>query len=204
MRYYIGDCHFGHEKAMVLDKRPFSSVEEMDEYMIARWNQVVKKRKDEVIILGDLSFGRADRVNRLLPRLNGKKCLIVGNHDRSFAYDKKLDRSLFSWVGTYRELHDNNRMVVLSHYPMICYNGQYQGDTTYMLYGHVHGTKDYENVVRFVQETRTTTYGMENTPISCHMINCFAGFSDYKPLTLDQWIQVEKENQKRLGWTEES
>lgn len=192
MRYYIADCHFGHEKVRLLDGRPFKTVEEMDEYMIDRWNQVVCKKKDEVVILGDFCMRKGARVNELLSRLNGKKYLITGNHDRIFLKDKEFDAGLFEWIRPYAELHDNNRKVVLSHYPIICYNGQYHGKAGYMLYGHVHNTKDYQNVCRFVRETRQTTYGEENMTISCNLINCFAVFSDYRPLTLDQWILVEE------------
>lgn len=192
MRYYIADCHFGHEKAMQLDKRPFDTVEQMDAYMIEQWNQVVRKKKDEVVILGDFCMGKGERVNELLSALNGRKCLVTGNHDSMFLRDKRFDTDLFEWIRPYAELHDNNRKVVLSHYPIICYNGQYHGKMTYMLYGHVHDTQDYWNVQRFVRETRETTYGEEKKPISCNMLNCFAVFSDYRPLTLDEWITLEQ------------
>jgi calcineurin-like phosphoesterase family protein len=191
MRYYIADCHFGHDKVRKLDKRPFETVEQMDAYMIERWNQVVRKKKDEVVILGDFCMGKGERVNELLSMLNGKKCLVSGNHDKMFLHDKKLDTSLFEWIYPYAELHDNNRKVILCHYPIICYNGQYRGNKTYMLYGHVHDTKDYRNVSHFVDETRETTCGEDGEKIPCNMINCFTVFSDYRPLSLDEWIARE-------------
>ena len=77
MRFYIADCHFSHDKVRVLDKRPFPSVEEMDEHMIQCWNEVVRKKKDEVIILGDFCMGKGEQVNELLSRLNGKKYLVT-------------------------------------------------------------------------------------------------------------------------------
>ena len=56
MIYYIADCHFFHgalnEK---MDKRGFSSVEEMNEYMIKKWNDKVTN-SDTVIVIGDLSL----------------------------------------------------------------------------------------------------------------------------------------------------
>ena len=66
MRFYIADCHFGHDKVRLLDGRPFASVEEMDEAMIVRWNERVRKKKDEVVILGVLCLGKGEQVNELL------------------------------------------------------------------------------------------------------------------------------------------
>lgn len=186
MRYYIADCHFGHDKARILDNRSFDSVEQMDEEMIAIWNRTVRRKKDEVVILGDLSVEKGEAVNALLKRLNGRKYLVSGNHDMRFLHDKRFDTSLFEWIKPYAELRDNNRTVVLCHYPVICYNGQYHGNSTYMLYGHVHNTADYQNVKRFVAETRASFSGGESIP--CNMINCFTMFSDYRPMVLDEWI----------------
>lgn len=109
MRFYIADCHFGHDKVRLLDGRPFASVEEMDEAMIVRWNERVRKKKDEVVILGDLCLGKGEQVNELLHKLNGKKYLVTGNHDRLFLRDKKFDPSLLEWVKPYAELKDNGR-----------------------------------------------------------------------------------------------
>lgn len=191
MRYYIADCHFGHEKVRVLDGRTFATTEQMDAYMIKQWNQKVTRKKDEVVILGDFCFGNGAYANEILSKLNGKKCLITGNHDARFLHDKKFLSEALEWIKPYAEVRDNNRKVVLSHYPIICYNGQYHGKMTYMLYGHVHNTMDYQNVQRFVRETRETVYGEEQKNIPCQMINCFAMFSDYVPLTLDEWIMQQ-------------
>lgn len=198
MRYYIADCHFGHDKARQMDGRPFATAEQMDERMIEQWNSTVRPQKDEVVILGDFCLGKGERANELLQRLNGKKYLITGNHDKNFLRDKKFDSSLLEWVKPYCELHDNNRKVVLCHYPVICYNGQYHGDSSYMLYGHVHDTADYQNVRRFIRETGELTYRPrgrrgtegEERPLACNLINCFTVFSEYCPRTLDQWIEL--------------
>ena len=191
MRYYIADCHFGHDRVRILERRPFASVAQMDAYMISQWNRAVRRKKDEVVILGDFCLNKGEQANRLLRCLNGKKYLVAGNHDVTFLRDKHFDTSLFEWIRPYAELHDNNRKVVLSHYPMLCYNGQYGKKPTYMLYGHVHNTVDYQNVKRFVKETRETAWkGGEG--INCNLINCYAGFSDYRPLSLDEWLEREK------------
>ena len=53
MIYFIADPHFGHENILKLCDRPFSSVEEMDELLIRRWNETVSD-EDTVYLLGDL------------------------------------------------------------------------------------------------------------------------------------------------------
>lgn len=79
--FFIGDTHFGHRKIIQFeaDARPFATIEEHDETLIARWNSVVRP-KDTVWHLGDVLFGRHSF--SMLPRLNGYKRLVLGNHDR--------------------------------------------------------------------------------------------------------------------------
>ena len=195
MRYYIADLHFFHAAVNDrMDLRGFADVEEMNEYMIARWNNKVKKR-DDVVIIGDLSWGDAQETNTLLERLNGRLYLIRGNHDR-FVSDKKVNLERFQWIKPYEELSDNRRKVVLCHYPIMCYNGQYRltskgNPRTYMLYGHVHDTRDQRLIEQFQRITRQTTImdvqGNERY-IPCNMINCFCMYSDYEPWSLDEWI----------------
>ena len=51
MRYYIADLHFYHGAMNDrMDCRGFSSVEEMNEYMIGKWNGKVREN-DEVVII---------------------------------------------------------------------------------------------------------------------------------------------------------
>jgi calcineurin-like phosphoesterase family protein len=199
MRYYISDCHFFHEALnWRMDKRGFESVEAMNQYMIEKWNGKVRP-KDEVVVIGDLSWGTAEQTNMLLKQLNGKLYLICGNHDR-FLGDKEFDRSRLVWVKPYMEMRDAKRKVVLSHYPMMCYNGQYRMDEegnspTYMLYGHVHDTYDQRLIEQFQEIMRNTVrqnFNEEEIHIPCNMINCFCMYSDYEPLTLDEWIVCDR------------
>lgn len=181
-----------------MDRRGFASVEEMNEYMIAKWNKKVRKN-DDVVIIGDLSWGNVQETDALLQRLKGKLYLVCGNHDR-FVNDKKMNPDRFKWIKHYAELSDNRRKVVLCHYPIMCYNGQYRVDEkgepkAYMLYGHVHDTQDERLIEQFQEITRKTmitdAQGNERS-IPCNMINCFCKFSDYEPLTLDEWIVCDK------------
>lgn len=207
MRYYIADLHFGHAKLNIaMDQRGFASGEEMDRYMIEKWNSRVH-HGDEVVILGDFCMTKkADEAEKIIRQLKGKKYLVVGNHDR-YLNDKTFDRSLFKWIEPYHELNDDRRKIVLSHYPVFCYDGQYRRNgngvpKTYMLYGHVHNTYDEVLVNDFIMQTRACrrtvreSNEMENIP--CQMINCFCMFSNYVPLTLDEWIEVDAKRRKGM------
>ncbi len=211
MRYYIADCHFFHESLNhQMDCRGFADAKEMNEYMLKKWNEKVRWN-DEVIILGDLSWGNAEETADLLQELNGRLFLIEGNHDQ-FGKKKGFSTSRFNWVRPYAELHDNNRKVILSHYPIMCYNGQYHLDKegipdTYMLYGHVHDTVDQRLIEQFQSITRSTVRTRrDGTPynLASNMINCFCMYSDYTPLTLDEWILCDaKRREDLLNLTQE-
>lgn len=206
LRRYIADLHFDDDIVnKLMDKRGFETVEEMNEYMINQWNSVVQKR-DEVVILGDFIMSKdVKRAKEIILRLHGKKFMVLGNHDHVIR-KTAFDRTLFQKMADYMELHDNNRKVVCSHYPIMCYNRQYDvinGKAhSYMLHGHIHSTVDQEYVDRFVLDSRKRSRivkskdGEEITlPIPCEIINCFCMYSDYKPLPLDEWIKI---NEKRL------
>jgi calcineurin-like phosphoesterase family protein len=78
--WFISDLHFHHRNILEYEPvaRPFSSLTEMHETIIQRWNSVVKP-KDIVFILGDFCFSKSGLGIAL--RLNGKKRLVLGNHD---------------------------------------------------------------------------------------------------------------------------
>lgn len=136
MKYYISDLHFGHRNIIDFEHRPFSSVEEMDEDMIRRWNNKVKKG-DDVYILGDFSYYKdGNKVNEILKSLNGKKFLIKGNHDHLFLSNDDFDESLFIWIKDYAMIKDDNDTIILFHYPIQVWNEQHHGALHF--YGHVH------------------------------------------------------------------
>lgn len=207
MRYYISDLHFYHESLLTkMDKRGFTDCEEMHRYIREQWNQKVRQQ-DEVVILGDVSMERGKPTSDLLEQLHGKLYLIKGNHD-TYLKDRRFDASRFEWIKDYEELNDNKRKIILSHYPVFCYNGQYRRDKegnpkTYMLYGHVHNTQDEILVNDFINRTRAAMHqnpgDKEKKSIPCQMINCFCMFSDYTPLTLDEWITVDKKRRELLN-----
>ena len=83
--FVTADWHLGHAKMLSFVQpdglllRPFSSIEEMHETLIERFNKVVRK-KDRLYILGDVAIPR--QALSLLDRFNGSKVLVRGNHDK--------------------------------------------------------------------------------------------------------------------------
>lgn len=72
--FFTSDTHFGDHRTLNIGKRPFGSVAEMDEALIAKWNAVVGP-EDEVWHLGDVARRPTD-VSTLLARLHGTKHLL--------------------------------------------------------------------------------------------------------------------------------
>lgn len=63
-KFYISDTHFGHEAIIGSCERPFSSVKEMDEFMIDAWNSTVSD--DDIIYhLGDFAFAGPDHAKTM-------------------------------------------------------------------------------------------------------------------------------------------
>ena len=81
MFFFIADTHFGHGAIIDLCHRPFKCLEEMDSFMIGRWNEKVS-HNDTVYVVGDLFYKHEDP-EKTLKQLKGKKRLIIGNHDGS-------------------------------------------------------------------------------------------------------------------------
>jgi calcineurin-like phosphoesterase family protein len=142
MIFFSSDAHFFHKAILKHCNRPFSSVEEMNQVMIERWNSVVGK-KDQVMYLGDFSFGKLEQTIEILKQLNGYKFLIEGNHDRTLLKKPEFVGQ-FGWV---KPLHtikvaDNpspsgSQTIVLCHYAMKVWDKSHYG--SYMLHGHSHG-----------------------------------------------------------------
>jgi calcineurin-like phosphoesterase family protein len=90
-RFFTSDHHFGHInilKYQAEERRngygqPFSSIGEMDDYLVDQWNALVGEG-DMVYCLGDFCYSY-EQMSDVLPFLNGKKILIAGNHDPFFS-----------------------------------------------------------------------------------------------------------------------
>lgn len=80
--WVTSDTHFGHKNILKYTDRPFTDVDHMNESLLENWNSVVKDG-DIVYHLGDVYFNknRPDYWEDFFSRLNGRKRLLLGNHD---------------------------------------------------------------------------------------------------------------------------
>jgi calcineurin-like phosphoesterase family protein len=102
MIFYTADPHFSHQRINELCKRPFSSVEEMNEELIRRWNSVVWPHHT-VYVLGDFLMGPKVDSFRIPARLNGEIILVPGNHDMCHPMHAKTPQKLQEWQDRYLE-----------------------------------------------------------------------------------------------------
>lgn len=143
--FFTADHHFGHENIIKFCKRPFSSVEEMDNILIDNWNKVVNP-EDTVYHLGDFTFADTDKFSKYASRLLGKIYIIPGNHDwrwirqfRDPLYSAS-DRSIklcSPIMYLYGKSYPRGGLT-LCHYSMRTWRNSYHG--SWHLYGHSHGT----------------------------------------------------------------
>jgi len=180
MNYYIADTHFGHENIISFDNRPFKTVEDMTEEIVSRWNKRVSAG-DTVYVLGDMFWCGISESIPILDRLNGQKFLIKGNHDR--CNDSRFKKE-FVAITEYKEVDDDDKKVVLCHYPIPCFKNHFYG--WYHLYGHVH-TSFEANMMEHNKFLMEELYGKQ-----CQMYNvgCMMPYMDYTPRTLDEIIEA--------------
>ena len=196
MNYYISDLHLfcknqTNAGAVNYDNRPFKDVQEMNEYILQRWNAKVSNA-DTVYILGDIALkGKNDALIGLVAQLRGRKVLIKGNHDDLTDYRYK---QLFSEICDYKEITDNfdgkAYKLVLSHYPILFWNGQHRG--TILLYGHTHNSVEndyFQQCIKDInnsEKLRIRRHGDQK--IVAYNVGCMEPYMKYEPQTLKDII----------------
>lgn len=146
--FVIGDCHFWHSNIIKYCNRPWwkndesgcdvPDVEKMNEEMIKIWNSVITSDKQTVYVNGDFCFGSKVKVKDIFDRLNGRKRIVLGNHDKckfKDYYDIGFDR-----------VYDKPILIanfcILSHEPLQWVK---DGDVYMNVYAHVHTQEMYKD-----------------------------------------------------------
>ncbi len=170
MIYYISDPHFGHPGILTMCNRPFEDVEDMNETLVAYWNERVRDN-DTVYVLGDMFYKCVpDEAETILKKLKGHKHLIIGNHDNSWMSEINA-ANYFESIGDMAEVNDANRVCVLCHYPLLTWKRE---NKTYMIYGHIHADTDADFWPLIARRD--------------NMLNACVEINNYMPVTLSEMV----------------
>ena len=190
MNYYIADLHLNHENVIRFDNRPFANVTEMNRCMLENWNSRVTK-DDTVFILGDFIWAKEPEWMTYLPSFRGNKVLIRGNHDPK-EFSREV-RHQFLDVRDYKELTDSGKRVILSHYPMPFHRAAY-GENCWMLYGHVHMTREYNLLQKFRKEIKESCTQKGYAKGNYVNVGCMLPYMGYTPRTLGEIIEGDRKD----------
>lgn len=126
--WFTADPHFGHR--LMARLRGFDNPEEMNRWLIARWNERVQP-DDQVWLLGDVAFMGRGRTEAVLAQLRGQIHLVRGNHDRSLRTERFASQQVRAEIA-----HHGHRLV-LDHFPLESWHRSHHG--AIHLHGHCHG-----------------------------------------------------------------
>lgn len=183
--YLYSDPHFSHAGVCrfmradgVTKLRPWDNVDEMDEHLIKRFNETVGP-KDKVYFLGDIVINRK-ALGAIIPRLNGDKVLIRGNHDIF-----KLE-DYTPYFRDVRAYHVMNGMI-LSHIPI---HPDSLGRFGVNIHGHLH-----EKRVMKIGETISFGDGTLTPRVIDSRYHCVCvEQTDYAPILFEHVIKrIESE-----------
>ena len=142
--FVISDTHFSHKRILQftgadgnLIRPGFTDPDHMNEVIIQNWNNTVKP-EDVVYHLGDVAFAlNKGTLANVMPRLMGRKRLILGNHD----YEAKDYYPYFEKVMSWRNFGTDmfKKPVVLTHFPLHSSAFEYRdGGNGINIHGHIH------------------------------------------------------------------
>lgn len=142
-KFYTADLHFGHSniRDYCPESRNFALTEEMDIAIMCALNERVG-RDDILYILGDFAVCRdPEYVRHCFSMLNGRKRLVLGNHDLDKKGRVRKEIAALRWdiPPTHAlETHDEGCRVYLHHYACRTWPAAHHG--SYHLFGHSHGS----------------------------------------------------------------
>lgn len=196
MDYFISDPHFFHENVIRFDRRPFTSVEEMNAKMQDWWNNTVST-KDRVYILGDFIWlpPSDPEYIKFTKSLNGRKVLIKGNHDNVEKFSSEL-KNCFEDIQNRKEIKLNKKRIIMDHYPLMMYRHDTDSNV-FHFHGHTHITGEQDWVEKW---TRALIFnrGMGTPTGQIINVGCMMPYMNYIPRTFEEIIEAGKEKYEWL------
>ncbi len=133
--FITGDTHARHANIIKYSKRPFRSVQEMDDQLVLNINSTVGEH-DTLYHVGDVA---SHDLEGFLERINCKKIVLIeGNHDRIRSNQRRLFSGIYAMYTIKTEFDGIPTDIVLCHYAMRVWNKSHYG--AYHAYGHSHGS----------------------------------------------------------------
>lgn len=175
--WFTSDLHLNHRGVITRQGRPFDSVEDMNEAIIAKWNGILTKR-DNIYVLGDFAYDTdyGTPLPKLFKALKGRKHLIVGNHDEAHRRVLDLGWESVNFFGSVRLTEGKHPIwATMCHYAMETWRGMSGG--SYMLHGHSHGTMKRTLARRFDVGTDVWEY----TPIDASSLLHIGNDEEFEP-----------------------
>ena len=179
MNYYIADTHFGHKNILELCNRPFDNIEQMNDTLTEKWNSKVKNN-DHIYILGDMFF-KSKNTEEVLKILNGKKHLLLGDHD-GWVGEIETNK-YFESVDLMLEISDKNYNLILCHYPIISFKHQSRKNS-FMVHGHIHNRKNLD----FLPLLK----------VRDNILNACVEINEFIPVTLEELIYNNKQYKEKI------
>jgi calcineurin-like phosphoesterase family protein len=144
--WITSDLHHNHKNIIKFcpwSRGKFESIEHMNHTLISNLNTCVQP-DDLLYILGDVSFGSPDSACDFIGRINCKKILVHGNHDRkliasSVYQSSKDDIGIIEDVPYKTISYKSDKQkadIVLFHFPIEEWDGSHRG--SYHFHGHQH------------------------------------------------------------------
>lgn len=179
--WFISDTHFGHENIIKYARRPFETVEQMDNEIVNNWNSRVSNN-DIVYHLGDFTLGSLNQFNKYFSQLNGiiKILKYEWHHDKRWLMDMYDSHNhsnehilinplvVLEINGLKAENSKFNKKITLCHYPMEEWESQHYGSLH--LHGHVH------TVGNLTHTLNKLDVGVDNT--------------NFKPISLGEVVEL--------------
>jgi len=187
--FLYSDPHYGHFQIIKYCNRPFTSAEEMDAELIKRYNSRVTKN-DTVIWLGDCGFYKdKEEAKALLDRLNGKKILIRGNHDKKPGWMAEIG---FDFVCESATILIGKNRVSLSHYP-------YQIKLWKRLLFRLKGIKFHHHKKRLNDDGSWLIHGHTHSleKLKEKMINVGVEAWDYRPVPMKEIVKLMNQDKNK-------
>jgi calcineurin-like phosphoesterase family protein len=143
--YFCSDLHLRHNRDFIFGPRGFTNVEDHDSSQKASFARM--RQGATLFILGDTVFGQnsEEYLEKFLYNLNCSEIYIMpGNHFSGLKqlyqkHGRKIefpDKTVRIIENLY-EVYVDGQPIVLSHYPIVSWNGAGKG--SWMVHGHTHG-----------------------------------------------------------------